>query len=304
MRPLLALALTSLLPAQVPVWLKPGAQALQSEVVAWLGPGIAGSADPQAVWNALGECLQAGARVLVQPPGTVPVPLPAPFELVATHDYAAELRTQRAPAREAPGLRVGPYADLFVGCRRIVELGAGSGRFLDALRLRELDCTGLDQDPAMVALARQRGHPMHRGGPDLLAALPGEIDGLFIGHAIEGLTADSLRTLFDTCRRRLSRHGRLVVRAERNLLTDTIRPALAPSAWHLAHQGIAPLDGRDGFLLLVAGDPLPQNPPPTSVSLPSSRLPIDQPLQSLFAIRCGTGCISVKSEKPLARSAE
>ena len=35
MRPLLALALTSLLPAQAPAWLRPGAEALQPEVVAW-----------------------------------------------------------------------------------------------------------------------------------------------------------------------------------------------------------------------------------------------------------------------------
>ncbi|MGH2970637.1 MAG: class I SAM-dependent methyltransferase [Gaiellaceae bacterium] len=43
-------------------------------------------------------------------------------------------------------------------CKRVLEPGCGAGRMFGPLAERGLDVTGIDSSPAMVALARRRGH--------------------------------------------------------------------------------------------------------------------------------------------------
>src|ERR1700694_2972926 len=51
------------------------------------------------------------------------------------------------------------YADVFRGCRSGLDVGCGTGVFLDMLRERGWEhIVGIDRDPEMVAETRARGH--------------------------------------------------------------------------------------------------------------------------------------------------
>lgn len=105
------------------------------------------------------------------------------------------------------GPAVAAYADPLTGRGPVLELGAGSGRMLDALRLRDLECAGFDPDADMVAAGRARGHRM-LSIEELRNSDPW--GAVFVGHAVDALTSPQRAALMGCCRRLVAPGGRLV----------------------------------------------------------------------------------------------
>lgn len=90
----------------------------------------------------------------------------------------------------------GYYAQLFAeaGCRRVLDLGAGRGLFLELLRGQGIEAVGVDGSAEVVAEVRARGFEMHHA--DVLSFLReaqgrGErFDGVFCSHLIEHLPGE------------------------------------------------------------------------------------------------------------------
>jgi len=153
----------------------------------------------------------------------------------------------------SPGLVVGAYADAFVGCRRVAELGAGRGVFLDALALREVPGVGLDADPELAASAVARGHQVRFADATLLAEVVRGCDGVFLGHAVQALTDAPMHDLFAALRATLPSRARIVVRVERQRAIS-LRAAIDRQQWAMVRCAEVPADGRDVCLVLITGD--------------------------------------------------
>lgn len=97
----------------------------------------------------------------------------------------------------------------FVAGGRFLDVGCGSGRQLQAMRLLGWEVQGLDMDAAAVARVRQLGLEVRQG--DLLAAsfAPASFDAASLLHVIEHL-AEPARQLAE-CRRILRTGGWLVL---------------------------------------------------------------------------------------------
>lgn len=192
--------------------------------------------------------------------------------------------TRIAPLR--PGTVVAPYADVFVGCERVLEIASGSGRFLDQLQLREIDAVGLELDEAFVVAARAHGHTVHAAGLEGVAAFPAAFDGVFCGNFVEQLEPVELTSLLTACRFALKPRGRLAVRARRaHLVFDELHRRAAATGFSLCRTVAVPGDAVDALALLVADDGRPHAAKAIDldrVVYESRDVPIEQPLRSVF----------------------
>lgn len=189
----------------------------------------------------------------------------------------------------SPGLVVGPYADVFVGCERVFEIGAGSGRMLDALAMRDLHVAGCEQDQMRAAAARERGLAVLRGGLEAAHGGGQPFGGVFVGHVVERLSPDQLALLLAVARRLLRPGGRFLVRARADAACfEIVRRLAAVHGFPVFRRGTAPGDARDSFAVLLANDDGPPSTPAAppealaAVALPTGDTPIEQPLGSLF----------------------
>ena len=209
----------------------------------------------------------------------------APGGLIVEHRGGRhEMRQLRPrPAAPAPGLVVGPYADLFVGCRLVAELGAGRAAFLDAVRIRDVACFGVETDRALAAAACGRGHEVRVGGlAELVAQRERGIDGIFVGNVIETVPNAQLPALLRACRAALQPGGRLVIRARHEFLTELL-PRVEAASWGRCVASRVDRDPRDAAALLIAGaaaHAVPADLP--SLALPTADLTINQPPRSWF----------------------
>lgn len=105
-----------------------------------------------------------------------------------------------------------PYAELFRGRRRVLDVGCGPGVFLELLRERGVEGEGLDTDPDMVAACRAKGFVASVGTAEALRATPGAYDGIHLGHIIEHMTGDAAVALLEQCTQALAPGGLLLVR--------------------------------------------------------------------------------------------
>lgn len=220
---------------------------------------------PAAAWAGLDEALAPGGKLLAPPDAHVP----AGYRPVAGPPGPGLWRKPLPPAPAYPGVLLGPYADLFVGCRRVAVLGAGRGRFLDALHVRDLQAIGTEPDPALRLAAVRAGHQIVGAGLRDLLARPEPLDGVWLGQGVAALPPASRAALFAGVRARLAPRGRVVVRVGRGELA-AVRSGLDPTAWQSVHASEVPGDAADAVLLLVAGDgtapPLPSNAPIPALS--------------------------------------
>ncbi|MCB9868248.1 MAG: methyltransferase domain-containing protein [Planctomycetes bacterium] len=122
---------------------------------------------------------------------------------------------QRLPDREPPracGVLVGPYADALVDCGRVLELGCGTGHFLDALVLRGCAPHGIDGRPDSVAACRARGLDVTSGDLRSAVAHHRDCDAVYLGNLLDGLPAAHHRTVLHACHTVLRDGGRLLLR--------------------------------------------------------------------------------------------
>ena len=105
-----------------------------------------------------------------------------------------------------------PYADLFVGCAPVLDVGCGLGYFADLLRERGVECIGLDIDPAMVETSEARGHVARQGDHRSIRQFDVEFGGIHISHVVEHLWGEDVVELLEQCTSTLRVGGRLVIR--------------------------------------------------------------------------------------------
>lgn len=101
----------------------------------------------------------------------------------------------------------------FDGCDPVVDLGFGRGEFLDLLRERGIECSGVEVDDALVREVRQRGHDVETGDAVawLASAVDGSLGGISLIQVIEHLTPRRREEVVALAARKLRRGGRLVI---------------------------------------------------------------------------------------------
>lgn len=70
---------------------------------------------------------------------------------------------------------------------QLLDVGFGSGVFLELARSAGWEVAGVDPDPVVVDATRQRGLNVRQGGIEAFADMPGEFDIITLGHVIEHL---------------------------------------------------------------------------------------------------------------------
>jgi 2-polyprenyl-3-methyl-5-hydroxy-6-metoxy-1,4-benzoquinol methylase/DNA-binding ferritin-like protein len=115
------------------------------------------------------------------------------------------------PDPDAPFDYVG-FEAIFRGSEELVDLGAGRGEFLELARAAGASPVGVDSNPAMVALCRQRGFDVREA--DALSYLreapAASVDLIFSAQFIEHLVPGDLYDLFVAARKALTPGGRMI----------------------------------------------------------------------------------------------
>jgi glycosyltransferase involved in cell wall biosynthesis len=106
------------------------------------------------------------------------------------------------------------YADVFKGFGSVLDVGCGTGLFLDMLRERGIERTlGIDRDPEMVADTRARGHEARvLDARTDLSTLGERFDGVHLAFVIETMDGDEGIATLRACAALLAPDGLLVVR--------------------------------------------------------------------------------------------
>ncbi len=88
------------------------------------------------------------------------------------------------------------YAAHFGGCERVLDLGCGTGVFLEVLARQGLAATGVERNPMSVRFARSLGHTVVEADAlAFLATQEAAWDGVYCSHFIEHLPVDAAELL-------------------------------------------------------------------------------------------------------------
>ncbi|MBN1937166.1 MAG: class I SAM-dependent methyltransferase [Anaerolineae bacterium] len=105
------------------------------------------------------------------------------------------------------------YLPFFSGCQRVVDLGCGSGDFVELLVETGIDAVGVDADPDAIQVVLQRG--LKAVNQDVFVYLdeiePATIDGVFAGHLAEHLAYEKVFELIELAYRALKPGGVIVL---------------------------------------------------------------------------------------------
>ncbi len=98
------------------------------------------------------------------------------------------------------------FVPTFRGGRRVLDLGAGRGTFLELMREAGIGAYGVDLDPRLVELCAKKGlEALAADGLTHLRGLPGaSIDGVFAAHFAEHVEPGYLLDVLRECRRALA----------------------------------------------------------------------------------------------------
>ncbi|MPY90633.1 MAG: methyltransferase domain-containing protein [Luteitalea sp.] len=109
--------------------------------------------------------------------------------------------------------RLAAYLPLFESASDILDLGCGRGEFLDLLRERGMAARGLDINPDMVQIGRERGLHVDEGDAlTFLRSLPDDsLGGLLAAQVVEHLEPDYLVQVLAAAQTKLRPGSRIVV---------------------------------------------------------------------------------------------
>lgn len=140
-------------------------------------------------------------------PGSARVPCP-PVSHLDLFQFHARFRGSEQLVTE----RQQKYVALFRSVANVLDIGCGRGEFLELMKAAGVSAHGVDLDPDMVSLCRQKGLDVHLD--DALVHLgrleDGTVGGIFCAQVIEHLKVDELVTLIEQSFRCL-RNGGLFV---------------------------------------------------------------------------------------------
>lgn len=104
------------------------------------------------------------------------------------------------------------WAPYFKAGDQVLDIGCGSGWFMEMLEEAGVSAIGLDFDPAKVHEGRIRGLNIHQmRAEDFLADKKGAFDGIFLGHIIEHLPPKEVLNLLIQCTAALKQHGKIII---------------------------------------------------------------------------------------------
>jgi O-antigen chain-terminating methyltransferase len=128
-------------------------------------------------------------------PGEVAAPPPAAGEGAVGSYLAFEERFRGASEKIRESQR--DYVPRFAAGGRILDAGCGRGEFLELLAEAGLEGYGVDRDPGMVALCREKGLAVEEGDVlGHLASLPdASLGGIFAAQVVEHLVPADLSRL-------------------------------------------------------------------------------------------------------------
>ncbi len=115
--------------------------------------------------------------------------------------------------------RLSAYIPEFEGARDVLDVGCGRGEFLELLRERGIEARGVDLNPEMAAICRERGlEATTADALSYLRSLPdASLGGLFAAQVVEHLEPAHLMRLLDTAYLKLKPGARIIL--------ETINPA-------------------------------------------------------------------------------
>ena len=131
---------------------------------------------------------------------------------MARFSYADYENALRAPHYE--GLRRVSRAEAaaFTGRHRVLDIASGQGLVLDALREIGVPAVGVDSEPELIKLCRQRGLEVDQENAlTYLAETPRRFDGVHCSHFIEHLSYEALLDMVEGVRRVLEPGGLFTV---------------------------------------------------------------------------------------------
>ena len=212
-------------------------------------------------------------REPVSVPSSVSASVPSSSDLDAFKYVVFEDAFRGSPGEIRDRLR--DYVPIFAGCRDVLDVGCGRGELLDLFREQGIEARGIDLNPAMVDVCRERGLTAERA--DALEYLQGLEDGSLGGlvavQVVEHLEPGYLVRMLDAAFQKLSPGAPMVL--------ETLNPACwvaffdsyirdITHRWPLHPETLEFLVQASGFSPL---DVLWRAPVPYGDKLPSVALP-------------------------------
>lgn len=101
-----------------------------------------------------------------------------------------------------------PHVSFFKGCSRVLDIGCGTGIFLDALDRVGLKAEGVERNPLSAEYARNLGHKVHSDDAiAFVSKLTDYYDGIYCSHFVEHLPIEVLDQLVQGISRALISGG-------------------------------------------------------------------------------------------------
>lgn len=105
-----------------------------------------------------------------------------------------------------------PYAALFRECNWVVDLGCGTGTFLNLLKDNGVRGVGMEIDGKLANQLNKAGHTVYHATHKDIREYAIGFDGIHISHLIEHLWGEEMKTVLEDCRDCLLPNGLLVIR--------------------------------------------------------------------------------------------
>ncbi|MFQ5751439.1 MAG: glycosyltransferase, partial [bacterium] len=115
-----------------------------------------------------------------------------------------------------------PYADIFIGCTNVLDVGCGPGLFLELLKDRGIPSIGFDHDPDMIDICHTKNLNAKLADERTLFADQEEFDGIHLGHVIEHMDGPAMLSLLESCVTALGPGGLLLIRTP-NWQNESVR---------------------------------------------------------------------------------
>jgi SAM-dependent methyltransferase len=149
------------------------------------------------------------------------------------------------------------YARMFKHGDSVLDLGCGSGVFLELLRDHGVRGIGVDSfDPCIVA-CRGKGLEVHQAElMEFLRGDAGSYDGIFCSHIVEHLPADTVLALIGIASERLRPGGRLIIMTPNPRNLDVIAENFWLDITHVRPYPIPLLESmmiHHGFVIETSG---------------------------------------------------
>lgn len=105
------------------------------------------------------------------------------------------------------------YINSFSQCSKVLDIGCGKGIFLELLKENGIDGLGIDSDPDLVSICKEKGlDAIAVDGYEYLSEIESEnIDGIFMGHVIEHFPVNKRIDFIKKCYEKLAYGGIFVL---------------------------------------------------------------------------------------------